>query len=105
MFRPDIIRPVLGIIVSSVCWFGRQGIWFLHLTEMRSLLMLLSIGGDQDATPHCEDNSDPLFLSETKTNTIRYTYRVTWNASPHNFRHFLIFILISFIHSNLIRLG
>jgi hypothetical protein len=67
--------------------------------------MFLSIGGNQDATPHCEDDNGPLILSETTTNTIRYTYRVTWNASPHNSHRLSIFMLILFIHSNLIRLG
>ncbi|KAF7315630.1 Transmembrane 9 superfamily member [Mycena indigotica] len=41
-----------------------------------------SIGGSQQDTPTCDtDNSHPLVLSEQQTNSIRYTYRVTWNES------------------------
>nr|GAT56317.1 predicted protein [Mycena chlorophos] len=41
-----------------------------------------SIGGSQDGPATCDtENSEPLLLSESQTNTIRYTYRVTWNQS------------------------
>ncbi|KAJ7072294.1 hypothetical protein C8F01DRAFT_1243356 [Mycena amicta] len=41
-----------------------------------------SIGGSQEAPATCDtENSPPLLLSEVQTNTIRYTYRVTWNES------------------------
>ncbi|KAG7449497.1 uncharacterized protein BT62DRAFT_985108 [Guyanagaster necrorhizus] len=41
-----------------------------------------SIGGPQEAAPTCEtENVSPLILSETQSQSIRYTYRVTWNES------------------------
>jgi len=40
-----------------------------------------SVGGSQDATPHCESDRGPLLLSESQKNRVRYTYRVTWNES------------------------
>ncbi|KAF7376177.1 Transmembrane 9 superfamily member [Mycena sanguinolenta] len=41
-----------------------------------------SVGGPQDGPATCDTtNSNPLVLTETQTQTIRYTYRVTWNES------------------------
>ncbi|KAF5385829.1 hypothetical protein D9615_002243 [Tricholomella constricta] len=41
-----------------------------------------SIGGSQTEDPTCSHElSPPLILSETHNQTIRYTYRVTWNES------------------------
>ncbi|KZP34674.1 hypothetical protein FIBSPDRAFT_1035660 [Athelia psychrophila] len=40
-----------------------------------------SVGGTQDSTPRCEGNNGPLLLSESQTQAVRYTYRVTWNES------------------------
>ncbi|KAJ7647298.1 Nonaspanin TM9SF [Roridomyces roridus] len=41
-----------------------------------------SIGGSQDGTATCDaDPASPLLLTEDQANTIRYTYRVTWNQS------------------------
>ncbi|KAF8829200.1 hypothetical protein HHX47_DHR3000931 [Lentinula edodes] len=41
-----------------------------------------SIGGDQEGPATCDtENISPLVLSETQSQTVRYTYRVTWNAS------------------------
>ncbi|KAF5393458.1 hypothetical protein D9757_000614 [Collybiopsis confluens] len=41
-----------------------------------------SIGGDQDGAATCDtDNVNSLVLSESSTQTVRYTYRVTWNVS------------------------
>ncbi|KAG6811532.1 hypothetical protein H0H92_006965 [Tricholoma furcatifolium] len=41
-----------------------------------------SIGGSQTEAPTCNhDPQQPLVLSETRNQTIRYTYRVTWNES------------------------
>ncbi|KAG6820735.1 hypothetical protein H0H93_012381 [Arthromyces matolae] len=41
-----------------------------------------SIGGSQHDSTTCNyDRSVPLILSETQNQTIRYTYRVTWNES------------------------
>ncbi|KAF5321341.1 hypothetical protein D9619_001767 [Psilocybe cf. subviscida] len=41
-----------------------------------------SIGGPQTETPNCDvRNAQPLILSEHGTQTVRYTYRVSWNES------------------------
>ncbi|KDQ57473.1 hypothetical protein JAAARDRAFT_35185 [Jaapia argillacea MUCL 33604] len=40
-----------------------------------------SRGGSQEGATSCTEEVPPLILSETTTNTIRYTYRVTWNES------------------------
>ncbi|KAJ7251464.1 hypothetical protein B0H12DRAFT_1296172 [Mycena haematopus] len=41
-----------------------------------------SIGGPQEDPATCDTtNATPLLLTETQTQTIRYTYRVTWNQS------------------------
>ncbi|KAH8828001.1 hypothetical protein DL96DRAFT_1601229 [Flagelloscypha sp. PMI_526] len=41
-----------------------------------------SIGGQQDSgSPSCNTDSEPLILDESKKQTIRYTYRVSWNES------------------------
>ncbi|KAF9566740.1 hypothetical protein CPC08DRAFT_747235 [Agrocybe pediades] len=41
-----------------------------------------SIGGVQDATPNCDiAHAQPLILNEDQTQSIRYTYRVSWNES------------------------
>jgi transmembrane 9 superfamily protein 2/4 len=41
-----------------------------------------SIGGVQEGEATCNtENVSPLVLSETQTQTVQYTYRVTWNAS------------------------
>ncbi|KAF8199832.1 Nonaspanin TM9SF [Mycena galopus ATCC 62051] len=46
------------------------------------LVWASSIGGPQEEPGTCDNvNTSPLILSETNTNTIRYTYRVTWNES------------------------
>jgi transmembrane 9 superfamily protein 2/4 len=40
-----------------------------------------SIGGDQESAATCNVDLDkPLILSEDQQNTVRYTYRVTWNV-------------------------
>ncbi|KAH9485413.1 Transmembrane 9 superfamily member 7 [Psilocybe cubensis] len=41
-----------------------------------------SIGGVQTSTPNCDSrNAQPLILSEDRSQSIRYTYRVSWNES------------------------
>ncbi|KAF9465037.1 Nonaspanin TM9SF [Collybia nuda] len=41
-----------------------------------------SIGGSQTGEPTCDtQNATPLVLSETETQTVHYTYRVTWSES------------------------
>ncbi|RDB25385.1 Transmembrane 9 superfamily member 7 [Hypsizygus marmoreus] len=40
-----------------------------------------SIGDSQTETATCDTSSAPLILSEAHNQTIRYTYRVTWNES------------------------
>ncbi|KAF9012356.1 hypothetical protein BDQ17DRAFT_1343744 [Cyathus striatus] len=41
-----------------------------------------SIGGAQDNTPVCDNESgEPLILHEDRVQSVRYTYRVTWNES------------------------
>jgi transmembrane 9 superfamily protein 2/4 len=52
-----------------------------HHRVVGVLVWPASIGGPQDATPHCDNTRQPLILSETQPNAIRYTYRVTWNES------------------------
>lgn len=51
------------------------------------LILIPSVGGSQEESPEACDidkNTPPLLLSETQaTQTIRYTYRVTWNVSTH----------------------
>jgi hypothetical protein len=42
---------------------------------------LYSYGGDQHGSADCEgDGAPPLILYEDNTNTVRYTYRITWNV-------------------------
>ncbi|KIY73067.1 Nonaspanin [Cylindrobasidium torrendii FP15055 ss-10] len=45
------------------------------------LVWPISIGGSQDGEPTCIDSGTALQLSDTQNQTIRYTYRVTWNES------------------------
>lgn len=40
-----------------------------------------SRGGDQEADTDCRDEHSPLILDESRPQTIRYTYRVSWNVS------------------------
>ncbi|KAF9501505.1 hypothetical protein BDN71DRAFT_1380032 [Pleurotus eryngii] len=46
------------------------------------LVWPMSIGGPQDGPATCEfEGATPLILSETMPQTVRYSYRVTWNES------------------------
>lgn len=71
-------------IVSLAFWCGHQGTVEALLPPRLSLDLALcdSVGGSQEGSADCEyENAPPLILSETSPNTVRYTYRVTWNVS------------------------
>ena len=47
----------------------------------RFTIFAFSLGGDQSRSTDCDSDSvSPLTLREDGTNTVRYTYRVTWEV-------------------------
>jgi hypothetical protein len=71
---PRISTGLLGF------WFGPAGVLEATLS-IRLLIFLRSHGGSQTGKLDCEDSKTPLQLDETKTNEVRYTYRITWQVS------------------------
>jgi transmembrane 9 superfamily protein 2/4 len=49
---------------------------------MHVFTQMYSVGEPQDGELTCgEEKSKPLQLDETQTNTVRYTYRISWQVS------------------------
>jgi transmembrane 9 superfamily member 2/4 len=65
----------------SVFLYGPQGTPKAKLYHCKFIEMSPSLGGPQDGSTDCEAHGvPPLVLSENMDNTVRYTYRVTWEV-------------------------